>query len=270
MSARNTKGGSVKRWFKKIGWGFLVAVVALVCFYRLWMYPRYTVPMLMYHYIDPEIWSLSVTPENFERQMKFLSEKKYRVISLDAFVEQTKAGKPFAHNTVVITFDDGRSDNYKNAYPVLKKYNMPATIFLITQWMDRDPQLTWDQVREMAANGIDFGSHTQHHRYVPDLLPRELLTEIVNSKYDIEGRLGRPANHFCFPSGGFTEEAKAVIRQAGYTSASTTNRGMDRHNRDLYELKRIKVKNRDGENTFYFWIKLSGYYNLFRGGKPGD
>jgi peptidoglycan/xylan/chitin deacetylase (PgdA/CDA1 family) len=225
----------------------------------------------MYHYVNNSGSSLSVTPEAFEKQMKYLRDHNYHVISLDAFVDGKRSGRKFAHNTVVITFDDGQRDNYTNAFPVLKEYDMPATIFLITQSIgQRDSFLTWEQVKEMSADGlIDFGAHTQHNVYLPDADMETITAEVTGSKRDIEQRLGEPAHHFCYPSGGFTPEAKHIVKQAGYLSALTTNRGYDRENDDLYELMRVKVTDSDAMEPFHFWGKLSGYYNLFRSAKSG-
>ncbi len=233
------------------------------------MYPQYTVPILMYHYTGAGDGTLYVTTENFERQMKYLRDHRYHVISLDEFIQLKQQNAKFAHDTVVITFDDGKRDNYSEAFPVLKKYDMPVTIFVITQWVGHNAFLTWDQIREMSESGIDFGSHTQHHIYLPDVDAATIMAEALGSKKDLEKHLGKAARHFCYPSGGFTAEAKQLVRQAGYISALTTNRGYARLNKDLYELKRVKVTNSDTVKPFHFWGKLSGYYNLFRRSKSG-
>lgn len=259
---------------KKAGQGGLkktllgVAIAIGIC--GMWIYPRHTVPILMYHYVnDGHAGSLSVTPENFERQMKYLKDRGYAVISLDAFIEGKRLGRDFARNTVVITFDDGWEDNYTKAFPILKKYEMPATIFLISQLVGQAPYLHWDQIREMSAHGIDFGSHTRTHAYVPNLNQEQLLEEALSSKQEIEMHLGRPVKHFCYPLGGFREESKDVLRQAGYLSAVTTNRGSDRQQQDLYAIRRIKVTNSDAVKPLSFWAKLSGYFYLFRMPKLG-
>ena len=258
------------RWMKKFCIGIAVVALLLAGFYRFWMYPRYTVPILTYHYIDGNPWTLSVSPEIFERQMKYLKDRNYNVISLDELVDGLRKGRDLPRNTVVITFDDGWEVLYDNAFPVLKKCKFPVTIFVITQWTDGKTFLNWNQIREMAQYGIDFGSHMQKHSYIPDLKREQIVAEVAGSKDDLERELGKPARHFCYPSGGFTEEAKEIVREAGYLSASTTNRGTDRYNNDLYELMRVKVTNSDAVKPFHFWAKLSGYYNLFRGVKAGD
>ena len=187
---------------KKFLIGFAVAGVLGFGFYRLWMYPRYTVPILMYHYLGSHEGTLSVTPESFERQMKYLRDHRYHVISLDEFIETKRRGGEFSHNTVVITFDDGQRNNYHDAFPILKKYAMPATIFVITQWTGQSAYLTWDQMREMSAAGVDFGSHTQHHVYLPDADTSTIWAEVVGVQGGFGAGVGKAGTSFLLPVGG--------------------------------------------------------------------
>jgi len=255
--------------YKKIGIVLLSFGILLGLAYRVWLYPRYTVPILMYHYVSEGDGTLFVKPDIFERQMKYLRDHRYNVISMDELVDGLRSGRRFAHNTVAVTFDDGRRDNYQYAFPVLQKYGIPATIYVITGWMGQGVYLTWDQIREMAADGIDFGAHTRHHVYLPDADTETIRVEVEGSRQDLLEQAGRLPRHFCYPSGGFTPQAKEIVRAAGYDSAATTNRGYDRHNVDLYELNRVKVTNSDAVKPFHFRGKLSGYYNLLRRSRHG-
>ncbi len=235
----------------------------------IWIQDQYVVPVLMYHRIslEDEFPMNTVTPKAFAKQMDYLKRNGYQVITVDELVEGTKARKKFAHNTVVITFDDGYKDNYKNAFPVLKKYHFPAAIFLISDYVGVNRNLlTWDQIKEMSQNGITFGSHTRHHVYLPEESGQELKDEIQGSKKVIEEHLGKPVYYFAYPSGGFSEPIKSLVAMAGYKAAFTTNRGYDRYNIDLYELSRIRINSWDIPAVL--WDKLSGYYNLFRQLRP--
>jgi peptidoglycan/xylan/chitin deacetylase (PgdA/CDA1 family) len=133
--------------------------------------------------------------------------------------------------------------------------------------------MNWDEVKEMARNKISFGGHTKSHVYLPSVDEKDILwDEIAGCKNTIEYNLKKPADYFCFPLGGFTEEAKILVQKAGYKGAVTTNRGHEMLNRkDLYELKRISIRNGDPyfsssnfSSPFRFRAKLSGYYNLYR------
>jgi len=243
-------------------------------FYFFWFSPRYSVPILTYHSFDYGKGLLSVSPENFERQMRYIKNKGFNVISFDEFVEGTKKKRTFARNTVVITIDDGYKNNFTYAYPILKKYGFPATIFLVTNRIRTNADyLNWDEVKEMSKNNISFGGHTKNHVYLPSTDDEGLLwDEIAGSKKAIEEHSGMPVDYFCYPLGGFTGRLKMLVKKAGYRGACTTNQGSDRLNRaDVYELNRISVRNSNPyfsfsnlSAPFRFRAKLSGYYNLFR------
>jgi peptidoglycan/xylan/chitin deacetylase (PgdA/CDA1 family) len=252
-----------------------VISIALIAwsFYFFYMRPRYTVPVLMYHSIasNPSD-SLSVTPENFRKQMEYLQTAGYSVISLDELIDAISSGKRSPGKEVVLTFDDGLEDNYIKAFPVLSGYDMPAIIFLESANIDnRGMYLTWGQIRHMVKNNIAFGAHTRTGAYLPSISQDQVLvSEIVLSKSDIEEEIGKKVKYFCYPTGGFNDRIKEIVRIAGYKGACTTNRGFDRFNTDIYEINRIKVTDSDMTKPFNFQAKLSGYYNLFRKGKSPD
>ena len=240
-----------------IGLGLLAAG-----FYLLWLYPRYTVPILTYHSFDNTRDLLSVSPENFEKQMRYLKEKKFHVISLDELAEGIKKKKKFPHNTVAITIDDGYRNNFLHAYPALKKYGFPATIFLVTYYTGNNLGfLNWAEIKEMSRNGISFGGHTRTHIYLPSTDREEVLwDEIAGCKKIIEENAGIKADYFCYPLGGFTEAAEAAVRKAGYKGACVTNRGDDMLNQhDVYGLNRISVRNND---PFFSFANFTGAFRF--------
>jgi len=255
------------------------SLICITVFYSFWLYPRYAVPILTYHSFDYERGLLSVAPENFEKQMRYLKDKHYNVISFGELVEGIKNKKKFAHNTVVITIDDGYENNFTYAYPILKKYSLPATVFIITNYMGINAAfLSWDQVREMSKNNISFGGHTKNHVYLPSINKEDILwDEIAGCKKAIEEHIGIPVDYFCYPLGGFMEEAEMLVRKAGYKGACVTNRGDDILNRyNVYEINRISVRNSNPYFSFSNFIspirfraKLSGYYNFYRREKRG-
>lgn len=262
--------------FKKI---IIIAVVSFIGFYFFWVSPRYAVPIFTYHGFNYEKGLMFVRPEIFEKQMRYLKEKGSNIISLDELVEGIKNKKKFAHNTVVITIDDGYKNNFTSAYPILKKYGFPATIFLITDDIGAKSELmAWDEVKEMSKNNISFGGHTRNHVYLPSVDNEEILwDEIYGSKKAIEDHLKIPVDYFCYPKGGFTEKAEMFVKRAGYKGACTTNRGKHILNpMNVYELRRISIRDADPYFSFSniidpisFRAKLSGYYNIFRSEKEG-
>jgi len=261
--------------FTKVTVGLFILILG---FYFFWLYPRYSVPILTYHSFDYGKGLLSVSPENFEKQMRYLKNKHYNVISFGELVDGIKNRRSFARNTVVITIDDGYKNNFTYAYPILKKYGFPAVIFLITNSIEHADFLSWDEVKEMSKNNISFGGHTRNHVYLPSLNKEDVLwDEISGSKKAIEEHAGVPVDYFCYPLGGFTEEAEILAKRAGYKGACATNRGDDILNRhNAYEINRISVRNGNPYFSFSnlfapirFRAKLSGYYNVFKREKMG-
>lgn len=252
----------MKKLLRYIG---LVGIALLLCLGIAYVFLSrfYVVPIMVYHKIEEPATLDAVTPKSFERQMNFIKKNNYNVISFDEYVEGTTQGRKFPKNSIVIHFDDGFLNNYTVAFPVLKKYNFPAMCFIISDFIGNNPVLmNWDQVREMDANGFHIGAHTRRHAYLPSLTKEQAIDEIVGSKQMIEAKLGKPVDYFVYPVGGFNDDIKKIVINAGYKAAGTTNRGRQRFNQDLFELNRIRIK--DTDHGIVLWAKLSGYYNIFR------
>jgi peptidoglycan/xylan/chitin deacetylase (PgdA/CDA1 family) len=245
----------------------LIIVLSIAGFY-FYISPGYVVPILMYHHIDEEgkTSSLSVSPENFTHQMDFLARHNYNVISLAEFVRAKLEKIKLPPKTVVITFDDGYEDNYTNAFALLEKHGFKASIFVIVNAIGSDGYLNYEQIDEMVSSGIiDIGSHSLNGDYLPGKSSNKLVAEIGRSKIKLQSELNRKVHFFCYPIGGFTPEIQEIVKKYGYKAACTTNRGKDQTylNDQLFALKRIKVKD-SFPNLLVFRVKLSGYYNLFR------
>jgi peptidoglycan/xylan/chitin deacetylase (PgdA/CDA1 family) len=209
---------------------------------------------------------LAITPELFERQMRFLKERHYNVVALETLIPYLRDGKKIPPKTVAITFDDGYKNNYTYAFPILKRYQFPATIFIIVEEVGRplNDHLSWDEMKEMQDSGlVFFGSHAMG----PDPLYKiktedELHRQIFDSKKILEKRLGREVAVFSYPEGAFDEHVLGLVREAGYQMAVATSPGKETANNDLFALKRQRVSV-NSENPVVFWAQASGYYQYF-------
>ncbi len=248
-----------------------VAIAAAAVFTVNYFRHNYVVPVLMYHSVKQEVPAgnrLIVSSAAFDRQMEFLKRNHYNVVPLEEVVRLVKGKQAVPARTVVITFDDGYADNYSVAFPVLKKYGIPATIFIIVNEVGRPGMLTWEQIRIMRDSGlISFGSHTLNHPYLVDVTSlEELKKELIGSRRVLEEKLGRPVNTFCYPGGGFNQRVRQAVIDAGYTAAVASNPGKRFANDDLFALKRLRISE-NAANLFVFWVESSGYYNLMRESK---
>ncbi len=167
------------------------------------------VPVMMYHAVSDDLWgieSLFVSPARMEEQLKWLTENEYTPIWFEDLTKLDKIKKP-----IILTFDDGYEDNYTELFPLLKKYNVKATVFMITGSIGEDKYLTEAQIKEMAKSGlVSFQSHTVTHSMLPDLNAEELETELTQSKKTLAKLTGKEPFVLCYPTG----KQNAKVREA--------------------------------------------------------
>jgi peptidoglycan/xylan/chitin deacetylase (PgdA/CDA1 family) len=231
----------------------------------------YVVPIIMYHRVaeDVTLRADTVSQKYFEYHLNYFRKHRYQVLTMDEFIDGIKKQRRFSRRSVVLTFDDGTEDNFTLAYPILKRYGYPAIIFVSAEMIGQDGYLTWDQIRNMGSQGIAFGSHGLTHVYLPNSSPAVQRVEIEQSKRKLEQELKQSIKYIAYPIGGFNDNIKSLVRTAGYQAAVTTNRGQNRLNQDLFQLNRIRFSDKDN-SAVILWVKLSGYYNIFRKPKSPD
>ena len=285
---------------------------------------------------------MSVDIDLFDDHMHFL-KNNYNCISEDELLSAIIKGEKLPYYAVWITFDDGYKDNYLNAFPILKKYNIPATIFLTSGYINRQnipindyipkavrmykekainliwgnmnyelptqsegdkqttinklwklfdplklpPQeslkklkhllnididdirdlfLTWEEIKEMMAEGISIGAHTVQHRILSDLKKEEIEREIQDSKKEIELRLNTQVNVFAYPKGKknhfILDECVPVLKKNYFKLAVTTIGGYNslQQEKDRFNLKRIGLSYQDKGNIFKSKLCLGGFW----------
>ncbi len=223
------------------------------------------VRILCYHSIsDLPANSFAVSTSDFARQMRFLAER-HTIISLDQVADLIRGGRPIPPRTVAVTVDDGYSDAYTHAYPILKRFAIPATIFLpvefigagssdrVTSKLPQTDFLSWDQVREMSPNGITFGSHTLTHDSLTKLTRQATQYQLEHSKARLEMEIGKAVTGFSYPYGrlrDFNPEVGRLVSAAGYGYAVTGMSGVNDHQTDLFALRRTKVERDDHAYVF--------------------
>lgn len=236
-------------------------------------YPR----ILMYHMISEHLPKkkskfnrLRVKSVEFEKQLKWLNNNNWKsykmseLISLDVIPEKS----------YVITFDDGYRDNYLNAFPLLKKHNIKATLYLIVNrfsdaWaLDKDTNsiseelnneemLSDDEIIDMINSGlIEIGSHTLNHCNLKDKHFDKKKEEIYNSKIEIEKKFNINCESFAYPFGFYSKNDWKIVEEAGYSSSVTVQSGVeDIKESNKFLLKRIMVSGRQGLLDFILKMK---------------
>ncbi|MDQ8936583.1 polysaccharide deacetylase family protein [Acinetobacter rudis] len=226
-----------------------------------WNQPR----VLMYHMVREHIAAakfnkLRVKPSEFEKQIRWMKQQGFHFVTMQQLQDQWGQ---HPEKTVAITFDDGYLDNLEQAFPILEKYNVPATIYVVVDRHERDwstykkahhnsgelmreAKLSDQQVQFLAQTGlIEIGSHTMTHANLAQLNDEQCLAELVQSKQALEQMTRQTINSFAYPFGIYSERDVLMAKQAGYSNAVTTIEGIDEAHADLMQLKRIKISGKD-------------------------
>lgn len=226
--------------------------------------PFWYPPILTYHRVHPEpaADTPTITPAVFERQIALLAQQ-WRPITMAAFTEWLDGRGTLPARAVVITFDDGTEDNHAHALPILSRYEVPATVFMIADNIGRPGFLTREQLLELKTGGVTIGSHTVYHAYLPSRGLDQVRRELTDSKRFLEDRLGGPVDFLSYPGGGYTAKVRCLTRDAGYRAACTTNRGTTRWVIDRWALRRITMHT-STMSPMALALRCSGFYNTFR------
>lgn len=206
------------------------------------------VPILVYHSVMPHHAGqthdqrvLDVEDSVFVEQMQYLANDGYRVIPFGSLVDALEGKATAPKRAVVVTFDDGWENQYRHAFPILRRFGLTATFFVFTAPIGRDEKtMTWEQLRELQAAGMTIGSHTRTHPVLP-ASHRALHNEVQMSREDIAQHLGRAPEFFAYPFGEWDEQSAAWARRAGYRAARLYRGGAWNSAADLYHLRAVPV-----------------------------
>lgn len=211
----------------------------------------YRIPVILYHSIRYEKGnSVRLPPESFERQMKWLKDNGYNTLGIDEFFDCISGKKAVTARSVLITFDDGYTDNYTTAYKVLKNYGFKAVIFVITHYVGKGGFLTERQLREMSADGIDIQSHTASHRKLDELPYGKQFEEMKESREYLRKLTGKSAAYLSYPHGRYDKSTLRIAKELGYKLAFTVDGKIAVAGCDPYRVSRINIGGFDGLKKF--------------------
>lgn len=245
---------------------------------------KQAIPVLMHHHISPNPGLVTVSPEIFEQQIRWLSQHGYQSLTCAQFADFLQ-GKPTPRKSVLITFDDGYLDNYVYAHPVLQHYQMHAVLFIVTDWIgegtprahqgqntERLPacpahrdcmasikarqadqvMLRWSEIQAMQKAGtFEFHSHTHTHSRWDKIFTtnqqgkrESLAQDLHQAQMLLTKNLGETSSHLCWPQGYYDQDYIEVAAKLGYQYLYTVEKHINSDKVDPFKIGRIVVKNK--------------------------
>jgi peptidoglycan/xylan/chitin deacetylase (PgdA/CDA1 family) len=221
--------------------------------------------VLAWHEIADRPTSTAVTPRRFAAQIDLLTDMGLPILSLDESLGRARGG-------VALTFDDGHLETYTQAYPLLARRGLTATVYVVTGpvstggWFEPGGRpMNWSMIRELHAAGWTIGSHTVHHPRLTQVADEILRQELAGSRETLEDALGSPCRHFCAPHGAMDQRVLDAVRDAGYRSAALSLPARFRYSDPGGVVPRSGVY--PGTSWWRFRIKARGWDLFLRGGR---
>ncbi len=213
------------------------------------------VPILMYHKIDAKTpsdavgKSLTIDPKAFDAQLTWLDAHRISTLTSQALVDALHGGKRPEH-TIVLTFDDGYEDAYTGAFPLLKKHHAVASFYVSADFTGTPNHLTWKQMREMQAAGMEIACHGSRHLDLTTLNANEKQYEIGHCASALQRWLGTTPKTYVYAAGRYDAATISTLITSGFEAALTEHPGVVTSLNNPFELPRRRVDRSDAIQAF--------------------
>ncbi len=222
-------------------------------------------PILMYHHVRPIDFKtssrftseLTLPPTEFEQQLRYLRSRGIAAVSMEDLSLYLRGREDLPPRSVILSFDDGYADNYLYALPLLQRFGLKATFFIATGFTGQNDYLSWANLREMVAAGMEIGGHTIAHVDLAVSLPVLRDRELVQSKRTLEEKLKVAVRALAYPGGAFNADVEVAAKKAGYVIAVTTKPGAVHDRTKVMELPRVRISGTDTLPAFRWKIEQS-------------
>ena len=218
-----------------------------------------TVPILMYHKVDPTPGSegeFSITPHRFEQEMDWLADNGFHAVTLHQVWLYWQGQWALPANPIVISFDDGFPGQVTYAAPILKELGWPAVLNVVVAYIGEHGILTPEDIRTLIGDGWEIDSHTRTHPILTQVSASRLWHEVNDSRTALQHMFNIPVDFFCYPGGAWNAQVVAAVKQAGYLGATGVQQGPADPS-DMYVLDRIHVY---GTNVLSTFVRNLEYY----------
>jgi len=206
------------------------------------------IPIIMYHYVeyvkdveDLIKKRLDINPDLFEGHLKALKEASYKTYFVKEIPDILEGKIEYSSHSAVLTFDDGYKDFYTVVFPLLKKYQMKATIYIIVNFIGRRGFMNEKEIKEVLDSGlVELGSHTLDHLYLKLTPGSTARKQIFESKKILEEKFKVKIETFAYPYGAFSKKTVDLVKEAGYKAAVSVIPSMIQSKENLFYLSRVR------------------------------
>jgi len=200
----------------------------------------------VYHRFDDNRYpSTNIAASVFERQLEYLTENGFTIMTLSKAVTWLKSSNTKGEKVIVLTIDDAYRSFYNYGFPLLKKYGLDATLFINTVHIGQKDYMTWEQLKEVHGDGIEIGCHSHEHKHFVDISEKEMMTKFSQDlnlyRKALMAKLGIQAKVYSYPYGEFNEQLELLVEKAGFKAACAQNSGVVNENSDLYSIPRYPM-----------------------------
>lgn len=236
-----------------------------------------TCPSLLYHHVGPlrseRNRDLTVTPERFERQIRWLARKGYTGITPSDWLNWLREGKRMPPKPILLTFDDAYADTAQYGLPILRQYGFRAAVFVVTkqlggtnawdeaQGRDKMHLMNAEQIRYWAGQGTEFGAHSRTHPHLTQISPAELTAEVAGSKSDMAAVLGQAPISFAYPYGDCNGAVREAVGEE-FQLAFSVEEGLNDASTDPHLLRRSYIGPTDSMAEFALCVRRGGMGRL--------
>lgn len=219
-------------------------------------------PILEYHLVQAEEpdngQEYNISPEVFIEQLEYLKAEGYTTISIRDFLRAKKGLQELPAKPIILTFDDGYESNYTELLPILEKYNVKATIFMVTNEIGNKGFMNWSQLKDIQRRGVEIGSHTANHLPITGMNIDKARDEVLLSKLIMEWNGMDTIYTFSYPNGKYNDEILNVLKEEEYLAAVTGDAGLNTVDTNPYLLQRINIPKPHFGIEEFKWRLLKG------------
>jgi peptidoglycan/xylan/chitin deacetylase (PgdA/CDA1 family) len=230
-------------------------------------------PILLYHHVGEAAMEsggnsdsrYNVTEANFESQLMLLNELGYHSVAVSRIIAYLVHKEPLPDRPIAISFDDGWIDQYESIFPLLRQHNLIGTFYIPSTYPGSQETVSWEQLAEMAAAGMEIGSHSQTHADLRSVSEEQAWREIRMSKVDLEKKLGVPIDSFAYPFGAYLPDLGTMVSRAGYLGGAGLGPSPVQGLGSLFYMSRIEVRGDESLSAFLNLLPWHGEGTPFCG-----